>query len=156
MSSNCWEQLVECREFISPLLHAAVLIACKIHPEFQRSVHGLRLFPELTVTGRHGIGPIDYILKYRQFMIVVAEVCIDCTCWVIIWKLWCGVFNVCLVGNIGKETCTGTCTRSAHCANCKRPGHFLAATGPGQEWLQKTVTFWGQPCKLDFITNVLA
>ncbi len=73
-----------------------------------------------------------------------------------IWRLWCGVFNVCLLGNTGKESCTGTCTCTAHCANCKRLGHFLAAAGPGQEWLQETVTFWGQPYKLDFIINVLA
>ena len=51
-------------------------------------------------------------------------------------------------GNTGKESCTGTCTCTAHCANCKRPGHSLAAARPGQEWLQETVTFWGQSYKL--------
>ena len=65
---------------IYPLFYAAVFfLFFKIHPEFQRSVHRLRLFSELTDTERHGFGPIDYSMKYRQFMIVVAEVCIDCT-----------------------------------------------------------------------------
>lgn len=64
-----------CREFIGPLLHAAILIARALHPGFQKSVYRLGLRPELTVIGRHGFGPVDYILMYRAFMIVVAEVC---------------------------------------------------------------------------------
>ena len=126
----------ECREYIGPLLHAAILIACVLHPEFQMSVHRLRLCPELTVTGRHGFGPVDYILMYRAFMVVVAELCSlnsnDCIFEMLLQDN-CDVlcfFVIRLFGNTGKEGFTRTCTCSAHCADCKRPGQgFLRKLG---------------------------
>ena len=58
------------RDFISPVLAAALLVARSVMPK------GGNLFmrPEYHIVGKMAWGPIDYIILYYTLAVVIAEV----------------------------------------------------------------------------------
>jgi hypothetical protein len=66
-----------CREYIGPVLVAAVIIVLAIRPSVGAMEERLLLRPEHVVMGTLAWGPVDYVIFYRLFMIIVAEV--SCT-----------------------------------------------------------------------------
>ena len=94
LSSNA--QCSCCREYIGPVLVAAVIIVLAIRPAVGAIQERLLLRPEQAVLGTLAWGPVDYVVFYRLFMIIVAEVgCVLLATFADI-HLW-GVTHCCLI-----------------------------------------------------------
>ena len=57
------------RDFISPVLAAALLVARSVMPR-----GNIFMKPEYHVVGKMGWGPVDYVIWYRTLAVVITEV----------------------------------------------------------------------------------
>lgn len=65
-----FNSLAACRDFITPVLVDALLIARKIGPQTGR----LELVTEMEFFGRKAWGPIDYVALFKTFAVIFGEV----------------------------------------------------------------------------------